>query len=99
MNGVVLVSYMRERRLEGLSPEEAATEGAKVRLRAVLMTALTDIIGFAPMAIAMSAGAEVQRPLATVVIGGLVTSTLLTLLVLPSVYAWIGAERPKEVEV
>lgn len=99
MNGVVLVSYMRERRLEGLSPDEAAAEGAKVRLRAVLMTALTDIIGFAPMAIAMSAGAEVQRPLATVVIGGLVTSTLLTLLVLPSVYAWIGGERRKEVEV
>lgn len=99
MNGVVLVSYMRDSHLEGLPPEEAAREGAKVRLRAVLMTALTDIIGFLPMAIATSAGAEVQRPLATVVIGGLLTSTLLTLLVLPSVYAWIGGERRKEVEV
>ncbi|MEM7349655.1 MAG: efflux RND transporter permease subunit, partial [Acidobacteriota bacterium] len=66
---------------------EAARQGARVRLRAVLMTAATDIIGFLPMALATSAGAEVQRPLATVVVGGLVTSSLLTLLVLPAVYS------------
>jgi cobalt-zinc-cadmium resistance protein CzcA len=76
--------------------EEVIEPRAQVRLRAVLMTAATDIIGFLPMALATSAGAEVQRPLATVVIGGLVTSTLLTLLVLPAVYARFGtppAER------
>lgn len=72
----------------GDSAEEAARAGALVRLRPVLMTALVASFGFLPMALATSAGAEVQRPLATVVIGGLVTSTLLTLLVLPSVYSW-----------
>ncbi len=87
LNGVVLLAYFGERRSEGLSPLEAARVGARVRLRAVLMTASTDIIGFLPMALATSAGAEVQRPLATVVVGGLVTSTLLTLLVLPTVYS------------
>ncbi len=98
MNGVVLVSYIRQRELEGEDTEQAARQGGMTRLRPVLMTALTDIIGFAPMAIATSAGAEVQRPLATVVIGGLCTSLLLTLLVLPSVYTWF-AERRKDVEV
>lgn len=87
LNGVVLLTYVRQRRADGLSRFDAARDGARARLRAVLMTASTDIIGFLPMAIATSAGAEVQRPLATVVIGGLVTSTLLTLLVLPAVYA------------
>ena len=61
------------------------------------MTALTDMLGFVPMAIATSAGAEVQRPLATVVIGGLVTSTLLTLIVLPTVYAWLGERTKRDV--
>jgi cobalt-zinc-cadmium resistance protein CzcA len=90
LNGVVLVSYVIERRQRGLSAAEAAREGAIVRLRPVLMTALVASLGFVPMALATSAGAEVQRPLATVVIGGLVTSTLLTLLVLPTVYAWFA---------
>ncbi len=89
LNGLVLVSYLEERRRGGLPAREAAYEGAKVRLRPVLMTALVASLGFIPMAIASGAGAEVQKPLATVVIGGLVTSTLLTLLVLPTIYAWI----------
>jgi cobalt-zinc-cadmium resistance protein CzcA len=98
LNGVVLVSYIVERRRQGLPAERAAREGALVRLRPVLMTALVASFGFVPMALATSAGAEVQRPLATVVIGGLVTSTLLTLLVLPTVYAGF-AERRDEVEI
>jgi cobalt-zinc-cadmium resistance protein CzcA len=98
LNGVVLVSYVLQRRNEGLSTEDAAREGAQMRLRPVLMTALVASLGFIPMALATSAGAEVQRPLATVVIGGLVTSTLLTLLVLPTVYAWLGDGR-REVEI
>ncbi|MGD2114286.1 MAG: CusA/CzcA family heavy metal efflux RND transporter [Acidobacteriota bacterium] len=90
LNGVVLVSYVEDRRRRGLAPDQAAREGALVRLRPVLMTALVASLGFVPMALATSAGAEVQRPLATVVIGGLVTSTLLTLLVLPAVYGWLA---------
>jgi len=90
LNGVVLVSYIVQNREEGLSLDEAARHGARVRLRPVLMTALVASFGFVPMALATSAGAEVQRPLATVVIGGLVTSTLLTLLVLPTVYRWFA---------
>lgn len=93
LNGVVLVSYVVERRRRGEAALDAAREGALVRLRPVLMTALVASFGFVPMALATSAGAEVQRPLATVVIGGLVTSTLLTLLVLPSLYSWIEARR------
>ena len=95
LNGVVLVSYIQEKRKTGLSPEEAARHSARVRLRAVLMTVVTDALGFLPMAVSSSAGAEVQRPLATVVIGGLVTSTFLTLFVLPTVYRWFDPE-PKE---
>lgn len=90
MNGVVMVSYIRDLQREGLGLFDATEKGAKLRLRAVLMTALTDGIGFLPMALSGSAGAEVQRPLATVVIGGLVTATLLTLFVLPVVYSWLG---------
>ncbi len=90
LNGVVLVSYIVDRQKAGATPKEAALEGAKARLRPVLMTALVASLGFLPMAMAHSAGAEVQRPLATVVIGGLVTSTLLTLFVLPSIYKWFA---------
>ena len=90
LNGVVMVSYIRDLQREGLSLTDATEKGARLRLRAVLMTALTDGIGFLPMAISTSAGAEVQRPLATVVIGGLITATLLTLFVLPVVYSWLG---------
>lgn len=93
LNGVVLLATTADLRRGGLGPEEAARQGARLRLRAVLMTASTDIIGFLPMALATTAGAEVQRPLATVVIGGLVTSTLLTLLVLPVAYARFGGRQ------
>jgi cobalt-zinc-cadmium resistance protein CzcA len=88
MNGVVLVSYVRRLQEAGSTAAHAAKEGAEVRLRPVLMTALVAALGFLPMALASSAGSEVQRPLATVVIGGLITSTALTLLVLPTLYAW-----------
>ncbi len=98
LNGVVLVSYIVERHRLGISAQDAAREGALIRLRPVLMTALVASFGFVPMALATSAGAEVQRPLATVVIGGLVTSTLLTLLVLPTAYGWF-AEHREEVEI
>ncbi len=94
MNGVVLVSCIRDLEIGGLTPLKASLVGAKQRLRPVMMTALTDAIGFMPMALSSSAGAEVQRPLATVVIGGLVTSTLLTLFVLPTLYArWMPSEH------
>ncbi|WP_394002578.1 efflux RND transporter permease subunit [Luteimonas sp. WGS1318] len=84
LNGLVLMQAIRERLTEGDTPLEAATRGAGSRLRAVLTTALVAIVGFVPMAIASGAGAEVQKPLATVVIGGLITATVLTLLVLPT---------------
>jgi len=90
LNGVVMVSYIRELQAEGRSIDEATRVGALTRLRPVLMTALVASLGFIPMAVSTSAGAEVQRPLATVVIGGLVTATLLTLLVLPAVYRRFG---------
>jgi cobalt-zinc-cadmium resistance protein CzcA len=92
LNGVVLISYILQLQEEGVVLDEAVRRGALTRLRPVLMTAAVAAFGFVPMALATSAGAEVQRPLATVVIGGLVTSTLLTLLVLPAVYRWLGAE-------
>jgi cobalt-zinc-cadmium resistance protein CzcA len=92
LNGVVMVSYINELRQHGRSLDEAVTIGAETRLRPVLMTALVASLGFLPMALATSAGAEVQRPLATVVIGGLITSTLLTLLLLPTLYQWFERE-------
>jgi len=88
LNGVVMVSYINQLRVEGESIDDAVTEGALTRLRPVLMTALVASLGFVPMAIATGTGAEVQRPLATVVIGGLISSTLLTLVVLPVLYRW-----------
>lgn len=84
LNGLVLMQAIRERLQEGHTPIEAAIEGASSRLRAVLTTAMVAIVGFIPMAIAHGAGAEVQKPLATVVIGGLLTATVLTLIVLPA---------------
>jgi cobalt-zinc-cadmium resistance protein CzcA len=96
LNGIVMVSYINSLRERGASCEDAVLDGASMRLRPVLMTALVASLGFVPMATATSAGAEVQRPLATVVIGGLVTSTLLTLLVLPTVYPWFSKpDRPR----
>ena len=83
LNGVVMVSYFRELRERGLSVDDTVRARAELRLRPVLMTALVAGLGFVPMALSTSAGAEVQQPLATVVIGGLVTSTTLTLLCCP----------------
>ena len=94
LNGVVLVSFIRRLESEeGLPPAEAAARAAEARLRPVLTTALVASLGFVPMALATGSGSEVQRPLATVVIGGLVTSTLLTLLVLPAIYALFRPRR------
>ena len=93
LNGVVLLSYINQLRAAGRTLGDAVREGAAVRLRPVLMTALVASVGFIPMAVSTSAGAEVQRPLATVVIGGLVSSTFLTLLVLPTVFAWLEERR------
>ncbi|MEO5825114.1 MAG: CusA/CzcA family heavy metal efflux RND transporter [Gemmatimonadales bacterium] len=94
LNGVVLVSYLNELRDRGVPLDEAVREGGLTRLRPVLMTALVASLGFLPMALSHGSGAEVQRPLATVVIGGLFTATLLTLLVLPLLYLMI--ERRSE---
>jgi len=93
LNGIVLVAYINQLRVGGRELHDAVGEGAKIRLRPVLMTALVASVGFIPMAISTGAGAEVQRPLATVVIGGLVSSTVLTLLVLPTVYVWLEERR------
>jgi len=90
LNGLVLISAWNELRDEGVSNlKERIALGAKRRIRPILLTALTDVLGFLPMALSTSAGAEVQRPLATVVIGGMITATLLTLFVLPILYYWI----------
>jgi len=98
LNGLVLMQAMRERLQAGMPPREAAIHGASSRLRAVLTTAMVAIVGFIPMAIAHGAGAEVQKPLATVVIGGLITATALTLLVLPT-FAAKAVRRREEEEV
>jgi cobalt-zinc-cadmium resistance protein CzcA len=95
MNGVVLIEHVRHLRHAGDSQRDAVVNGAIDRLRPVLMTAMCGALGFIPMALSSSSGAEVQRPLATVVIGGLITSTALTLLVLPTIYRWF---EPKQVE-
>ena len=96
LNGVVMISFINHLREEGRFVIDAVNEGSMTRLRPVLMTALVASLGFIPMALATSAGAEVQRPLATVVIGGLITSTLLTLLILPTLYAWIEKDAEGE---
>jgi len=96
LNGLVLMQAIRERLTAGLTPYDAAIEGASSRLRAVLTTALVAIVGFVPMALAHGAGAEVQKPLATVVIGGLLTATILTLLVLPTFAARAVKHRASE---
>ena len=93
LNGLVIISFIQKLRADGTPLGEAIRQGAKRRLRPVLMTALVASLGFVPMALATGAGAEVQRPLATVVIGGIVSSTLLTLLVLPALYALFHRER------
>jgi cobalt-zinc-cadmium resistance protein CzcA len=92
LNGVVMVSHINLLRARGLEMEEAVHRGATDRLRPVLITALVASLGFIPMAVATSRGAEVQRPLATVVIGGLITATVLTLYVLPLMYPWFSSK-------
>ena len=93
LNGIVLVSAINRLREDGADLRGAVMEGARTRLRPVLMTALVASLGFVPMALSTGVGAEVQRPLATVVIGGIVSSTLLTLIVLPTLYAWFEHEK------
>jgi cobalt-zinc-cadmium resistance protein CzcA len=88
LNGLVMLTFVRSLRDQGHTAADAMREGAQGRLRAVLMTALVASLGFLPMALATSTGAEVQRPLATVVIGGILSSTALTLLILPALYTW-----------
>lgn len=89
LNGLVMISFIRNLRAEGMKLDQAVRSGVLSRLRPVLITALVASLGFIPMATAVGTGAEVQRPLATVVIGGILTSTVLTLLVLPLLYQWV----------
>jgi cobalt-zinc-cadmium resistance protein CzcA len=97
LNGIMLISFINQLREEGRSLRDAVVEGTLTRLRPKLMTALVASLGFVPMAIATGAGAEVQRPIATVVIGGILTSTFLTLLVVPVLYEWIEWKtKPKK---
>lgn len=96
LNGLVIIAFIQKLRDEGQPVLQAVRHGALTRLRPVLMTALVASLGFVPMAIATGAGAEVQRPLATVVIGGIISSTILTLLVLPALYVLARRERPNE---
>jgi cobalt-zinc-cadmium resistance protein CzcA len=93
LNGVMMVSYFNELRERGRTVRDAVMEGALTRLRPVLMTALVASLGFLPMALADGAGAEVQRPLATVVIGGIVSATFLTLVLLPALYERLEPDR------
>ncbi len=95
LNGLVIIAFIERLRTEGRPLREAVREGALTRLRPVLMTALVASLGFVPMAIATGAGAEVQRPLATVVIGGIISSTILTLLVLPALYVLFRREAAR----
>jgi cobalt-zinc-cadmium resistance protein CzcA len=88
LNGVVMVTHFNQLGAQGMSVAEAVRQGSLMRLRTVLMTALLAMLGLLPMALSHAIGAETQRPLAIVVIGGLVSATLLTLLVLPTLYAW-----------
>ena len=96
LNGVVMVSFIRRLRSDGRPLDQAVTEGALSRLRAVLMTALVASLGFVPMAVNVGTGSEVQRPLATVVIGGIISSTLLTLIVLPALYRLFHTARAED---
>ena len=93
LNGLVMLSAIQDLMARGLDRAAAAREGALARLRPVAMTALVASLGFVPMALGHGAGAEVQKPLATVVIGGLISATLLTLFVLPTLYAKFGQRR------
>ena len=96
-NGMVLVTYLNQLIREGLSMTEASIKGAMLRLKPVLMTASTTALGLIPLLFSFGTGSEVQRPLATVVVGGLITSTILTLLVIPAIYKWFAIKVEREV--
>ena len=93
-NGMVLMTYLNQLVKQGIPIDEASIKGACLRVRPVLMTAITTALGLIPLLLASGTGSEVQKPLATVVVGGLVTSTLLTLLVIPALYKWFVTESP-----
>ncbi|MBZ0258194.1 efflux RND transporter permease subunit, partial [bacterium] len=95
-NGMVLVTYLNQLLREGVEVDQASITGAELRLRPVLMTALTTALGLIPLLISEGTGSEVQRPLAVVVVGGLFTSTVLTLLVLPSLYKWFAIDPTQD---
>jgi cobalt-zinc-cadmium resistance protein CzcA len=99
LNGLVMISFINDLRRDGMTLDEAVIEGAVTRLRPVLMTALVASLGFVPMALATGTGAEVQRPLATVVIGGIISSTVLTLFVLPGLYRIFRSREREETEL
>ncbi len=96
-NGMVLVTYLNQLLRDGIHMDEASVQGACLRLRPVLMTAITTALGLIPLLFSSGTGSEVQRPLATVVIGGLFTSTILTLLVIPALYKWFAIKVEKEI--
>ena len=96
LNGVVMLSFIKDLRERGMQLDAAIREGALTRLRPVMMTALVASLGFVPMALNVGAGSEVQRPLATVVIGGVISSTILTLLVLPALYRLVHRRRDEQ---
>jgi cobalt-zinc-cadmium resistance protein CzcA len=95
---MVLVTYLNQLLLDGVTVDEASIRGACMRVRPVLMTALAAALGLIPLLFSSGTGSEVQRPLATVVVGGLVTSTVLTLLVIPALYKWFADEPEREGE-
>lgn len=97
LNGVVMVSYFNQLRQSGLSIQESVRKGAERRLRPVLMTAMIASFGLLPLLAATGPGSELQRPLAVVVIGGLFTSTMLTLILLPALYAWLEENLEKQI--
>ena len=92
-NGVVLIAFFRQLRAEGRSVAETVRTGCDLRFRPLIMTALCSFIGHVPMLYATGSGADIQKPLAVVVMGGLVTSTILTLIVLPTIYEWLESSR------
>ncbi len=98
LNGVVMVTYFNQLRAAGRSVLQAVHEGAERRLRPVLLTALIASLGLVPMLLATGPGSELQRPLAVVVIGGLFTSTLLTLVLLPTLYAWLEGRAERKLK-
>ena len=99
LNGVVMVSYFNQLREAGRSVSQAVREGAERRLRPVLMTALIASLGLMPLLFATGPGSELQRPLAVVVMGGLFTSTLLTLILLPTLYAWLEGRSDRQTQL